>query len=127
MDNYLFGTLQGPFEKNINFIDIIQQQNPSLQIDSNISIIKLGICIDRKFDLQLQSYESDDLESLESYDIDNRKLVRKIAYFININNKNYQIGKTGILEFEDVNITSAAFLQDMDDAVYVNYIIKMNT
>lgn len=127
MDNYLFGTLQGPFEKNINFIDIIQQQNPLLQIDSNISIIKLGICINRKFDLQLQSYESNDLESLESYDIDNRKLVRKIAYFININNKNYQIGKTGILEFEDVNITSAAFLQDMDDAVYVNYIIKINT
>lgn len=124
MDNYLFGTLQGPFEKNINFIDIIQQQNPSLQIDS---IIKLGICINRKFDLQLQSYESDDLESLESYDIDKKKLVRKIAYFININNKNYQIGKTGILEFEDVNITSAAFLQDMDDAVYVNYIIKINT
>ena len=122
MNDYLFGTLQGPFQNGIDLINQIKEQHNLQSV--NCSIIKLGVCIYRKFDLQLRKepYE-ENYDS--SYDIDNMKLMQT-TYFMIIDNKNYQIGKTGILEFEDVNITSAAFSQDMDDSVYVNYIIKIN-
>lgn len=127
MNDYLFGTLQGPFQNGINLINQIKEQHNLQSV--NCSIIKLGVCIYRKFDLQLRKEPYENYSSLlesESYDVDTMKLMQT-TYFMVIDNKNYQIGKTGILEFEDVNITSAAFSQDMDDSVYVNYIIRINT
>ena len=122
MNDYLFGTLQGPFQNGIDLINQIKEQHNLQSV--NCSIIKLGVCIYRKFDLQLRKEPYEENYN-NSYDIDKMKLIQT-TYFMIIDNKNYQIGKTGILEFEDVNITSAAFSQDMDDSVYVNYLIKIN-
>lgn len=119
MNDYLFGTLQGPFKNGVDLINQIKEQHNL----SDCSIIKLGVCVYRKFDLQLRKEPYENYNN--SYDIDKMKLMQT-TYFMIIDNKNYQIGKTGILEFEDVNITSAAFSQDMDDSVYVNYLIKIN-
>lgn len=41
--------------------------------------------------------------------------------FVKINGVDFEIGKTGILEFEDVRITSLKFSQDVDDKAVIDY------
>ena len=48
----------------------------------------------------------------------------KVANKCKINNQIFEIGKTGILEFNDVEITSLSFMQDEPDATLIDCIIE---
>lgn len=47
-----------------------------------------------------------------------------IATHVLINDIDFEIGKTGILEARDLNITSIRFVEDTDDSVIIDFIIK---
>jgi hypothetical protein len=47
----------------------------------------------------------------------------KVGHQFKMNDCTFEIGKTGILEFNDVDITSLSFLQDEDDSTIVDCII----
>lgn len=97
-DNGFFGNLQGPFAANEQLIDKIQQQ--CLHTINYIS--KLGIHSVRNFDL----------------DITGTYYPQTI---ILINNIEFILGKTGMLQLEDCKITSIKFKEDTDDKVYIDY------
>lgn len=46
-----------------------------------------------------------------------------VSAFININNQDVEIGKTGIYEIGNTEITSLYFLEDTDDNAIVDYTI----
>lgn len=43
------------------------------------------------------------------------------GHFVKINGVDFEIGKTGILEFEDVEITSLKFSQDEEEKAVIDY------
>ena len=47
-----------------------------------------------------------------------------LKYIIKINNIQFQLGKTNMLELEDVKVTSIKFSQDMDEKIYIDYQYK---
>ncbi len=142
---YRFGVLQGPFTFGENIISKIKEQQNLL--DSSFNIIKLGICVYRKFYLMINGrcpvwkMKAQESEQWTGWDIDqnlsiDNKLVHQQIFISIINsdpiqeNTQYQIGKTGILELEDIQIPDSsqiAFNRTMDDAVYINYVIKINS
>ena len=82
--NGFFGSLSGPFEENQELFSIIQQQcNKTINY-----ITKLGIHYIENYDLKLEELT----------------LVEPTTFplIISINNIDFQIGKTGMLELEDV-------------------------
>lgn len=48
----------------------------------------------------------------------------KMNHFISINNQRFKIGKTGILELDNVRITSLFFLQDEQFSTLIDCIIE---
>ena len=104
MDNIVngfYGHLSGPFKKNIQIFNILNQQS-----GRTINYIsKLGIHCVYNFDLDIQGQWYPQIN-------------------VRINNKEFTIGKTGVLEFEDCQITSIQFLTDMNDNVYIDYQYK---
>ena len=94
--NGFFGNLQGPFAANEEVFSLIQA-NSRYQIQY---IEKLGIHYVGNFDLDLQGDSN---------------------IHVKINNIDFQIGKTRMLELEDVQITSIQFVNDTDDLVYIDY------
>lgn len=94
--NGFFGMIQSPFTENEQLMNRIREQN-----QNNTYLSKVGIVyVDH-----------------HSLNIDKEPQIR-----IKINNKDFTLGKTGMLEFEDVKITSIKFLQDIeDDKVYIDY------
>ena len=96
--NGFFGSLQGPFLKNTQLINIIQ--NDCKNTINYIS--KLGIHCVKNFDLDLKG-------------------IYETPIFVRINNIEFQISRTGILELEDVEITYIQFVEDTDDTVYIDY------
>lgn len=97
--NGFFGSLQGPFAAREQLITKIQQQ---CLTDSFQYISKLGIHSVRNFDL----------------DITGTYYPQTI---IIINNIEFILGKTGILQLENCQITSIKFKEDTDDKVYIDY------
>ena len=105
--NGFYGHLSGPFEKNVQIFNILNQQS-----GRRINYIsKLGIHCVYNFDLDIKDYPP---EYTSWYP----------PIKVNINNKEFTIGKTGILELEDCQITSIEFLNDTDDNVYIDYQYK---
>ena len=156
---YFFGMIQGPFlldendgyaPKNLleTIKTNIQQKNPNLTI-SSFQVIKLGVHLFRKFDLKIKN-EIDEENSPYYTDENNDenpdnineplKILSHEQIYFYIKNKNeetsiFQIGKTGMLEFEDIkiqydssdnpnSIAQIYFNRAMDDNTYINYVIK---
>ena len=97
--NGFFGNLQGPFLANEELFTKIQEQC-SNQINY---LSKLGIHYVGDFDLDLEGKRQ------------NRQI------FVRINNIEFQLGKTRMLELQDVQITSIQFEQDMNQMCYIDY------
>ena len=100
--NGFFGNLQGPFLANEELFPKIQEQ--CLNLINYIS--KLGIHYVGDFDL----------------DLEGQRQGRQV--FIRINDIEFQLGKTRMLELEDVQITSIKFQQDMDESCFIDYQYK---
>ena len=95
--NGFFGMIQSPFAANEQLMNKIQQQcKQTVAYLSKVGIVYVdhhGLNIDKE---------------------------PKIT--VTINGKEFQLGKTGILELEDVQITSIIFSQAIeDDKVYIDY------
>lgn len=93
-----FGHISGPFQANENILLKIQQQEET-DIDF---LIKLGVHYIGNFDLDI----------LGKYVPEQHVL---------INNIDFQIGKTRMLELQDCQITSIIFLEDKDDRYFIDY------
>lgn len=100
-NNINFGHINGPFNANQDvFLKIQQQEENAISF-----IIKLGICYCGGSDFDIYSHTN-------RYIPDER---------IEINNIEFQIGKTRMLELQDCQITSIRFLNNVDDKVYITY------
>lgn len=94
--NGFFGNIQGPFAANEEIITKIQE-DCAYPIDY---ISKLGIHYVGNFDFSV---------------------VQDSPNFVRINGINFQIGKTRILQLEDVEIRSIKFLNDVGERVFIDY------
>lgn len=95
--NGFFGQIQGPFESNQNLMLLIKQQcNAKQGNDDNIYISKLGI------------YYPTFSENTN-------------IPIVSINEKDFAIGKSGVLELEDVQITSLKTLQNVNNTFFIDY------
>ena len=93
-----FGQIVGPFEAGQNVLLKIQQQE-----DNNINVlVKLGISYIGDFDLDIYGKYISEQHIL-------------------INNIDFQLGKTRMLELEDCQITSIVFQNGADDKWYIDY------
>lgn len=99
--NGFFGQIQGPFLKNEEVFTKIQSEclNPINYIS------KIGIHFVGNSDLDLEGK-------------------RQGKYFVKINDIQFQLGKTRMLELEDVEVTSIKFSQDVSDKIYIDYQYK---
>lgn len=100
--NGFFGNLQGPFLANQELFMKIQEECVN-QINY---LSKLGIHYVGDFDLDLEGQR------------------QGFQIFIKINGISFQLGKTRMLELEDVQITSLQFEQDMPEQCYIDYQYK---
>ena len=97
--NGFFGSLQGPFAADEELFTKIEEQ-----CSNTVNYItKLGV------------------HFVGNYDLDLKGIKQGSQYFIRINNIEFQIGKTRMLELEDVQITSIQFVQDVNDMFYIDY------
>ena len=109
--NGFFGNLQGPFTANEELFTKIQAD--CNKIINYIS--KIGIYYTGNFDLAIK--ESQELPKNQiNIEIKQPQYIKVI-----INNIEFQIGKTRILELEDVKITSIKFKQNVNDNFYIDY------
>ena len=93
-----FGQIIGPFEAGQNvLLKIQQQENNSVNV-----LVKLGISHIGDFDLDIYGKYISEQHIL-------------------INNIDFQLGKTRMLELEDCQITSIVFQNDADDKWYIDY------
>ena len=93
-----FGQIVGPFEAGQNVLLKIQQQE-----NNNINVlVKLGISYVGDFDLDIYGKYISEQHIL-------------------INNIDFQLGKTRMLELEDCQITSIVFQNCADDRWYIDY------
>ena len=98
MTNGYFGMIQGPFIANEEILTKIQEQC-LYQIDY---ISKIGIIYNGDLNLDV-----------------NNTIFPKIIVIIN--DIQFQIGKTKILELEDTKINSIKFKKNTDDKIYIDY------
>lgn len=103
--NGFFGSISGPFAANEEIITKIQKECKE-QIEY---LSKIGIHYVGDFD----------------FDISNSKNPYQSPIYVIFNNDQtnmkFQIGKTRMLELQDVKITSIKFSQDMDDRIFIDY------
>lgn len=100
--NGFFGQLQGPFNANEELFSQIQEEC-SKPVNY---ITKLGIQYVGNFDLDLEG---------------NREGQQ---LFVEINGLEFQLGKTRMLELQDVQINSIKFKQDMNKNCFIDYQYK---
>ena len=94
MTNGFFGMIEGPFAANEEIFTKIQEQcRYPIKYITKIGIIYTG-----------------GLNSTKFSDI-----------FVILNNIQFQIGQTKILELEDVEITSIKFKNNISDKIYIDY------
>ena len=102
--NGFFSQLQGPFSANTELFPSIQSQcNRPIEYISQLGVHCVG-----NSNLNLQEMRSG--QTIISNQI-----------FVIINNIEFQIGKTRMLELQDVQITSIKFKQDMDENTFIDY------
>lgn len=97
--NGFFGNLQGPFNENVELLELIQAECK----DQINYLSKIGIHYVGGFNLDLKGNYFPQIFILINNDIE------------------FQLGRTRMLELEDVEITSIKFMQDVDDNVYIDY------
>lgn len=99
--NGFFGQIQGPFTQNEEVFTKIQSQclNPISYIS------KIGVHFVGNSDLDLKGKKQG-------------------KYFVKMNDIQFQLGKTRMLELEDVEITSIKFTQDVNEKIYIDYQYK---
>ena len=116
--NGFFGHISGPFNANQNIFEKINQEQCNGQINY---ISKIGIHYPVNFDypINFESYSSIKGNPfyfpilISIYDAERDK------------NRIFQLGKTGILELQDIKITTSIFfLNDIDDNIYIDYQYK---
>lgn len=108
--NGFFGQIQGPFQAGANIFEAIQAQcNNPINYITKIGIHYPG---NFNFDLNRKFWPPSTEENRETY-----------AQIL-INNIDFQIGKTRMLELEDVQITSIIFRNTTDSNVYIDYQYK---
>lgn len=94
MTNGFFGMIEGPFSANEEIFTKIQEQcRYPIRYINKIGIIYTG-----------------NLSSIKFPEI-----------FVILNNIQFQIGQTKILELQDVEITSIKFKNDINDKIYIDY------
>ena len=99
--NGYFGQIQGPFKENTEIITDIKSQ-----CKTTVNFIsKIGIHCVRQYDLDITGKATPLIE-------------------VSLNFKNFIIGKTGMLELNDVQITSIMFKQAVDNKTYIDYQYK---
>lgn len=108
--NGFYGNIQGPFEANQQLFDRVKEDSVYTNKEA-LYITKLGIHIVTDYDLKLSNFIENAYKD-KTFQVGPRVL---------INNKEFQIGMTGILELEDVNITSIKFTKDMDERCFIDY------
>ena len=124
-----FGCLSGPFKANVELFDKILEQHESQQ-ESTFSpyICKLGINYVGNYNLDLygqrQAIKVNNNNELEIQFLPKKQFII-VKEKDNEKNIEIQIGKTRMLELEDVKITSLRFAQDMNDSTYIHYIINI--
>lgn len=94
--NGFFGNIQGPFSSGVNIVNIISQNCVNF-----FYISKIGFCY------------TGDPQKIKNINIEIKNE--------NQNNVSFQIGKTGMLELEDVRITEIHFSNNVDDKMYIDY------
>lgn len=93
-----FGQISGPFQAGQEILLKIQEQE-----ETNVSsLVKVGISYIGDFDLDIYGHYI-------------------TQQYIKINNIDYQLGKTRMLELEDCQITSIVFQNNADDRWYIDY------
>ena len=94
MTNGFFGMIEGPFAANEEIFTKIQEQCLyPIKYISKIGIIYTG----------------------------NLNSIQYPRFSVKINDIQFQIGKTKMLELEDVRITSIKFTENINDKVYIDY------
>ena len=93
-----FGQISGPFQAGQEVLLKIQEQE---EVDIS-SLVKVGISYIGNFDL----------------DIYGNYIPQQ---HIKINDIDFQLGKTKMLELEDCQITSIVFQNDVNDKWYIDY------
>ena len=118
--NGFFGQIAGPFTTQDQIFDLIKEQcytivNQEEEIEYTIDYInKIGINYPIKNYGRVTQISSD---PNPVYD-DNQF---KIQLGNGLNNTVFALGKTGMLELQDVNIKYIKVLQDVDDNFYIDY------
>ena len=103
--NGYFGNISGPFAADEEIITKIQREcNKQIQYLSKIGIHCVG-----DFDFDISNSEN--------------PYQRPIYVIFNQNQEDlkFQIGKTRMLELQDVKITSIKFSQNVDDRFFIDY------
>ena len=126
-----FGCLIGPFEENTelfasSYIDEQQKINRNI-LDFEPYISKLGISYvgDYNLDLEGQREGRPNPDPSAVNDITEKRQWVQIIEKDSNQIKQFQIGKTRMLELEDVKIISLQFKQPMNSSTYIHYIIEM--
>lgn len=111
--NGFFGTIEGPFNAEEEILIKIQNQcNKTVNYLSKLGIHYVG---DYDLDLKGQLVEVKIIDEIPG-DNDNEQSTIMETIF--------QIGKTRMLEFEDVHITSIKFIKDTNNKIYLDYQYK---
>lgn len=108
--NGFFGQLQGPFSANEELFDKIKADCKYSNEDS-IYVTKLGIHIVNNYNLKVTDFIENSYEHV----------VFQTGPRVFINEKEFQIGQTGMLELEDVQITSIKFTKNIDSRCFIDY------
>lgn len=109
--NGFFGQLQGPFNANEELFNKIKADCKYSNKDS-IYVTKLGIHIVNNYDLKVTDFIENSYEE---------RAVFQTGPRVFINEKEFQIGRTGILELEDVQITSIKFIKSINNRCFIDY------
>ena len=110
--NGFFGHISGPFEANESIY-----QKIILECGQDIDYIsKIGIHYPINFDYPLTFNNNNNNNKSFCYPIFVSLYDAKARSL-----KTFQLGKTGILELQDVKITNIFFSTDVDDNIYIDY------
>ena len=97
-ENGFFGQINGPFSVNEEVFDLIKEQC-SQPVNY---LTKVGFHLVKTYPLDLLGIYEPTISIL-------------------INGIEFLLGKTGLLELEDVQITSIQFLNEVDELFYIDY------
>lgn len=104
--NGFFGQISGSFKANVDIFNLIRQQHIEERPINYVS--KIGIHYPVNFNLNISNNPPIPYIFVSLYD-------QKAGI-----TQTFQLGKTGMLELQDVGISSIKFLSDIDN-IYIDY------